>query len=202
MLYKGEGFFDVEIFDFAVRRLVIRDRSHERINKNIEVADQMKRRLFFIVHNIEHLIAHDRLKFAVHGIIDRLIDIQARYFKGFLRPEAVKLQPAVFPGNTGIGDICGDLPWRDEKTLPGFQNRLMTVSFLIVPIKNTLSSENIVEQIVVPDRRPIRVGRVAVFFSELIQTEINEKNAGKHGEILCHMSVLSGCVKEVNEKLM
>ena len=68
----------------------------------------MERRLFFVANDVEHLVAHFRLKFAVNGIVDRVVDGETGDLQGLFGSEAVKFQPAVFPGDTVIGNICCD----------------------------------------------------------------------------------------------
>ena len=70
----------------------------------------MERRLFFVANNVEHFISHDGLKLPVDRIVDGMVDRQTRDLQGLFGPEAVKFQPAVFPGDTVVCNIGRNLP--------------------------------------------------------------------------------------------
>ena len=76
MLNISNSFLDVEVPDPAGIRLVFADRSCQRVDEYVEVSDQMKGRLFFVAHNVEHLVPHLFFKFAMDRIVDRLVDGQ------------------------------------------------------------------------------------------------------------------------------
>ena len=102
---KSQSFLDIEVLDFSFGGLVFPDGSCQGVNEDIEVSDQMKGRLFFILHDIDHLVAHLLFKLPMDRIIDRLIDAQAGDLQGLPGPQTVEFQPAVFPGDALIRDV-------------------------------------------------------------------------------------------------
>ncbi len=87
---------------------------------------------------------------------------------------SVKFDPDIFPRNFVICNIGTDLMREKHESLSAFNLVSFGDAFGIVRIERAGSGEAEVEKIMVPGSRAERMGRVALFPSELIQPKIDK----------------------------
>ena len=72
----------------------------------------------------------------------------------FCDPQAVKLQPHIFPGVIFVRTVCVDLPRTNEKALICLQVIAVCHAIRSVCVQKPLSRDHIVKKEVVADERP------------------------------------------------
>lgn len=164
----------------------------ERIHKKVEMADQMKRRLFGITCNIEHFFFQNFPHFFGMCMIDWCRFSQSCQFQNFFYAKSVKFDPHIFSGKLLVGDVGGDLLREDHKSLSAFDRIGLCYSGSIIGHQCTGSGDHIMEQIMISGSRTVGVGRLTLFPAELVQAHINKIFVWKNRkEYITHKSLLS-----------
>lgn len=130
---------------------------------------------------IQHMIAQALSVFDVSGTIDRLILFQSRIPEMFLRTHPIELQPDVFPRVVFICRIEVDLSGTDQKALICSQPVLMNVPVDSVRIQRSLAADDVMEQVVVPDKWAKGVKGGTFFPAVLVGLQVKEIFIGKNG---------------------
>ena len=117
----GQCLVNVEFPQFAaVFQLFICRRTQKIIQKQIEMPDQMKRRLIFVTGDVQHFVCHVLPQAFVSGMIDRFVQRKPDGVQQGLHTESVEFQPDVFPRQLLVGNIGGDLIGEDHEPLHAF----------------------------------------------------------------------------------
>ena len=174
---------DVEIPQRAVAHDFQRSSgTHQIIQKEIEVSDEVEGRGIAVFNDVQHLALHLFPQLLFAGVVDGRVQRKSGSLQHSLGTQSVELDPEVFPWGLVVGDVRGDLSGEDHEPLHAPDIVGDGLPFGIVRHKRSHTGEHIVEQEVVSARRPERMGRRTAFHAELEQPQIDEIFVGKYGE--------------------
>ena len=130
-------------------RLRSGNRLRKQIRKKIEMSHQMKRRLLWILRNVNQFIHHLFSCLPGVGHIDWRILGKATNVEDFCGTQPVKLHPDVFPWHLNICHISGDLSWKNHKSLSAPNLIIYILPLGIRGHQGACSGKNIVKKIVI-----------------------------------------------------
>ena len=117
---EGDGFFDIEVLDLSAGSAL--KGSHgagQVIQEQKAVAQEMVGGFFTVVDDVEHLFHHKLAKILGMAVIDGIAGGKADHLQSFFHPDAIELQPGIFPGDLPVCRVGTHLAGEQHEALTG-----------------------------------------------------------------------------------
>ena len=100
------------------RRRIKNSWGGQPVQEEAQMSDQVEGGGVGVVGNVEHGVPDHIPLSPAQGVVDGLAGAQPGALHILRRPQAVKLQPDVFPGVCLVRGVGGDLSGTDQKSVP------------------------------------------------------------------------------------
>lgn len=134
-----------------------------------------------VLGEIEQMIPQQITLLRCPRLVDGLILLQPRVPQIFCRTHPIKLHPGIVPWVLLVGGVEVDLARTDEEPLTGTQLVFMDVPVDSMGVQHSLTADDVVEQIVVPNKRAEGVEGGALLPAILVWLQIQKIFIGKNG---------------------
>ena len=128
-----------------------------------------------MVDYVHHLVLQLAARLPALGRVDRLLGGEPRQTQTLADPQAVKLDPDIFPRVGLVGHIGGGLVRQNQKAVSA-----VDLVHLLIGIQRPPPPNHIVEQIMVPLVGAIGMQRFGALPSVLVQCQIHKPLVLKH----------------------
>lgn len=192
LLDKRNRLLNVKIPQAVLRRDRLAGQgTRQKVQKQIEVSDQLQHGGVFVLDDVEHLAAHGVPQGGLFAAVDGLLNRKACDFQGFLHPQTVKFYPHIFPRRLTVRDVGRDMAGCQQKALILADGVMAQFAVGIRAVEHAVSSEHIVEQKMVSRGGTETVAWRALFRTHLVDSQIDEIVAWKDVKLVFHKGSFS-----------